>query len=353
MGSMTNFYYIFTILCLFVSILLTAVTWFLIKRNRYRLLFGMALIATMMSYFLTLSIFVLQINNQLVIYLYLILMALILIPVVLLTIFSAFLFIWNGLIVWRRESHSLGNLLTLVIGILLIMMPVLFNLLNHYLPNNKIVTFIENVSYSCQNYLVFWVLAFLASYFLTKIVKPKYNKEYAIVLGSGLINGDTVSPLLGSRILIAAKFKAKQLAKSKKKMILIMSGGQGSDEKLPESVAMKAYAIKNGVPESDILVDDQSKNTYQNMLFSKQIIIDNGLDLQKGIFTTNDYHVFRAAGFARLVGLNIDGIGSKTSKYFLPNALIREYIAILVKHKKFHFCAVILIIIINSLIFLS
>lgn len=38
-----------------------------------------------------------------------------------------------------------------------------------------------------------------------------------------------------------------------------MSGGQGPDELLPESVAMKMYALTQGIPDDDILVEAHSK----------------------------------------------------------------------------------------------
>ncbi|QBR47551.1 YdcF family protein [Leuconostoc kimchii] len=351
MENIFNYYFSYAILFIIISLVLSIITFLLIKKNRYRLLCGMATIATVFSYFISLSIIVIQINNQLLTYIYLAVLVLIFIPIFLLTFLSAFLFIWNGIIVWRRENHSIGNMLTLIIGVLLLIIPTVFSILNRYIPNNKIIDFVENVSYGFQNYSIFWVLTFLASYMITKVVHPKFNKEYAIILGSGLLNGDTVSPLLGSRIMVAANFKNQQFKKNKKTMKLIMSGGQGKDELLPEAEAMKAYAIMHGVAESDILVENQSKNTYQNMLFSKQVVEKNGFNLQKGIFATNDYHVFRAAGFAHLVGLNIEGIGSKTSKYFLPNALIREYIAILSNHKTFHIAFMLIIVIINALTF--
>jgi Uncharacterized conserved protein len=346
MNNIFNYYSYFFIL---TSTILSIITLNLIKKNRYRLLTGMLTVLTIFSLFITVSILIFQINNKVLSNIYLIVLILLAIPILLLTFLGAFLFIWNGIIVWRRESHSIGNMLTLIIGILLLIVPVVFNILNRVVPDNRIVGVVEKISFDFQNYLLFWVVSFLASYLLTKFVRPEFNKEYAIVLGSGLINGDKVSPLLGSRIIAAVNFKNQQFKNSKKTMKLIMSGGQGRDELLPESEAMKAYAIAQGVSESDILVENNSKNTYQNMLFSKRIVEEMGFDLQKGIFATNDYHVFRAAGFSRLVGLNIDGIGAHTSKYFLPNALIREYIAILSNHKKFHISFMIMIVIIDIL----
>ena len=50
-------------------------------------------------------------------------------------------------------------------------------------------------------------------------------------------------------------------------------------------------------------------------------------------FTTNNYHLFRAGLFARMAGLKADGIGAKP---LLPNAFIREFIAIVVMYKRRH-----------------
>lgn len=330
---------------------LTLVSYRMIRMNRYRLLCGMLVNITIMSYLTSIALWAIQINQPWATNGLMSLLLVLLIPVTLVGTFSAFLFIWNGIVVWRRESHSLGNLLTLIIGLLLVVIPAVFSWFDAYLPKNQIIRYIQNVAASFQDYLVFWVLSFITSYIITKWLKPKWDKDYIIVLGAGLIDGHIVSPLLGSRILVAKHFKDAQFKRNQRRAILIMSGGKGSDERLSEAEAMKAYAIQAGVPAGDILVETRSKNTYQNMLFSKTIAEEHGFALDKGLFATNDYHVFRAAGFARLVGLTIDGLGSKTSHYFLPNALIREYIAILLRHKVFHFTAVVVMLMANAIIF--
>lgn len=114
-------------------------------------------------------------------------------------------------------------------------------------------------------------------------------------------------------------------------MQFIFSGGQGIDEHLPEAQAMKMYALQKGIPEEHILVECQSTNTYENMLFSKQLMTK---ERAKVMFFTNNFHVFRSALYARQAKLNAIGIGSKTALYFLPNAIIREFIAIVNLHKK-------------------
>lgn len=40
--------------------------------------------------------------------------------------------------------------------------------------------------------------------------------------------------------------------------------------------------------------------------------------------------------YAEDVGLKIDGIGSKTARYYLPNAFLREFIAVALMNKRLH-----------------
>lgn len=132
------------------------------------------------------------------------------------------------------------------------------------------------------------------------------------MLGSGLIN-DKVPPLLASRIQKAMDFYHRQAAVTTPPTI-IFSGGQGPDENLPEAEAMQRYAIEKGIPIEHTLQENRSVNTYQNMLFSKQLMDDRKQgETYNSIFTTNNFHLFRAGIYARLAGLDSQGIGSKTA----------------------------------------
>ncbi|HPR81873.1 MAG TPA: YdcF family protein, partial [Enterococcus sp.] len=100
------------------------------------------------------------------------------------------------------------------------------------------------------------------------------------------------------------------------------------------------YALTQNIPESNILVETNSTTTLENMQFSKEIIRQNFGENANVIFSSNNYHIFRAGIFARWAGLKADGIGSKTALYYLPNAFLREFIAIVAMNKKRHFLIV-------------
>ncbi|MFV0394789.1 MAG: YdcF family protein, partial [Coprobacillaceae bacterium] len=172
------------------------------------------------------------------------------------------------------------------------------------------------------------------------------------VLGAGLINGEKVTPLLARRIDKAINIYQRQLRKKKKPIMIIMSGGKGGDEKLSEAEAMCQYALEQGIPQEHILLETNSKNTYENMKFSKEIIKEReGKRKAKVLFATTNYHVFRAGIYAKKAGLNAQGIGSKTPFYFWYNAILREFVAILSIYRKSQLVIVSLLVVFGGILY--
>ncbi|GKS53794.1 YdcF family protein [Enterococcus mundtii] len=273
--------------------------------------------------------------------------ALIAVPALLILLFGIYILvvflIWNGIIVLKRESRSLANLLTLLLGIALTLYLIATVFLINYLPAwiNVLLSGIAVILI----YLFIVFYNFMTVSFLYQFNRPRYNQNYIIVLGAGLINGERVSPLLAKRIDKAIAFYWAQSHATLNPPILLMSGGQGADEKLPEAIAMKNYALEKGIPERDILVETNSTTTLENMRFSKELMDrESGGGAYRAIFSSNNYHIFRAGLFAKQAQLKANGIGAKTAFYYLPNAFLREYIAILMLHKKRHMivCGIIL-----------
>ena len=172
---------------------------------------------------------------------------------------------------------------------------------------------------------------------------PTYDKDFIIILGSKVRDDGTLTPLLKSRVDKAIEFAKKQYEVTKKKIVYVPSGGQGSDETIAEGDAIKNYLIKKGIKENQIIVENKSCSTIENMRFSKNKIEKVNKEAKISFATTN-YHVFRSGVIACNEGLDCEGIGSKTKWYFYTNALIREFIANLVEEKTSH---IILIFMIN------
>ena len=107
---------------------------------------------------------------------------------------------------------------------------------------------------------------------------------------------------------------------------------------------MRHYLIDQGIPPESIHPESESKNTYQNMAFSKKIIDQinaNG----KVTFVTTNYHVFRSGVWAQQAGLQAEGIGSKTKWWYWPNAFMRECFGLLHKRWKQEILLLVLLIV--------
>lgn len=253
--------------------------------------------------------------------------------------------IWNAIVVWRRESHSLGNMLTLLIAIGLLLLEIGASIGTQFLPGWLYAMLAAFFSLSI-GYGLLTLYNYLTCLVLYNLRPLRKNRDYLIVLGAGLLNGDQVSPLLAARINAAIKFQRKQ----KRPGTIVFSGGQGGDETVPEAVAMQRYAIKQGVPVEQTLLEDRSTTTLENMQFSKQVIAQvSQQEKPRVAFFTNNYHLFRAGLYAKQAGLAANGGGARTSFYFLPNAVIREFVAILLMNKKRHVIIFAMIVLLSLL----
>jgi uncharacterized SAM-binding protein YcdF (DUF218 family) len=114
--------------------------------------------------------------------------------------------------------------------------------------------------------------------------------------------------------------------------VLITSGGQGPRERLPEARAMADYLIRRGIPGDRVACEERSRNTDQNLRFSKAIMQER-IPGYLCVVVTSNFHVFRAAITARRTGVNGQVVGSPTAAYFWPTATIREFAAVFLSHK--------------------
>lgn len=287
----------------------------------------------------TFGVYGMETDNQVIVAIVVLLFSIL----VVLILFSVFIVIFrsilNGILMLKHEGFSFANSLSLLLGIFLIAFIVLnswilFSTTNLQGTAEIIIATIFFVFDLMCFYFVILYFNFSFAAFFYSIYHPIRVVHYIIVLGSGLIGGDMVSPLLAGRINTGIKVYARQ--KKKKKVVpkLILSGGQGRDEACSEASAMKQYALQHGVLEEDIIVENQSINTYQNMTNSKKLIEEREPNINKCriLFCTTNYHVFRSAIIAHKVGLKAQGIGAPTKGYFRYNATLREFVAILQMH---------------------
>lgn len=249
-----------------------------------------------------------------------------LVPLAILVLAAAL--IHNGVVMMRAEGRSLGNLLSLLLGVLLLVLPVFAVVLVLSL-NAWAIGLAALLFFLCSYFGVVFVV-FLAYAIAYGRMSTRVEPAGIVVLGSRLIHGQ-VPPLLRSRL-----DKAVELYKrTSPKPILIPSGGQGLDESRAEGIAMAEYMLTVGVSEDDVLIEDKAVNTEENLKLSAQIFSASGRNGPL-VAVTNNYHVLRAALLARSLKLDAEVIGAPTARYYLPSAFLREFAAVLVEHKWLH-----------------
>jgi uncharacterized SAM-binding protein YcdF (DUF218 family) len=120
--------------------------------------------------------------------------------------------------------------------------------------------------------------------------------------------------------------------------VLIVSGGQGGDERMPEAEAMAAYLAGRGFPAGSLAREDRSRTTEENLAFSK-VIMDAARPAgpagrgPRCVIVTSSYHVFRTAIIARKAGIRGQVTGARTAGYYWPSAMLREFAAVFLRYR--------------------
>lgn len=244
-----------------------------------------------------------------------------------------FFFIINGFIMLKKEGLHISHMLSLSLGLVIFVGEFLTILnynrfshgtdlyLNDYLRKPLPIlgtVIILTIIYGSMSFLLFMIYVIFL-----QIVPKKNDFDYIIIHGAGLLEGDRISRLLSDRIDKAIDIYKKAPNPPK----IIPSGGKGDDETISEAEAMEKYLIEKGIPREDIIIENESKTTYENIYNSKKIIESREGRKYTALVTSN-YHVYRALRYCRKTGLQCTGIGSRVAFYYWPSALIREYIAV-------------------------
>ena len=154
-------------------------------------------------------------------------------------------------------------------------------------------------------------------------VQPAANgtATYMIVLGAKVKPGGIPSLSLKNRLEEAVKYLKKY-----PRVKVIVSGGKGEDEDRTEASVMLKYLQDNGIDTNRIIVEDQSTSTYENLLFSKELLPK---ETKKITIVSNDFHLKRAKYLAESLGFEVDVVAAKTPKSVELKLTLREKAALL------------------------
>ena len=148
--------------------------------------------------------------------------------------------------------------------------------------------------------------------------------DAAIVLGAGVFRGRP-SPVLRSRIDHAIDLYDAGTVDS-----IIFTGGIGRNDTLSEAQVSANYAMGRGVNAADILLEDKSTSTVENLRFAKEI--GESADLDSFLIVSTPYHMLRATWIARDIGLDAASSPTQSTRWRSDRtrraALVQETISI-------------------------
>jgi uncharacterized SAM-binding protein YcdF (DUF218 family) len=125
--------------------------------------------------------------------------------------------------------------------------------------------------------------------------RPPYQPDCFVIPSYAL--RDRTLPTLPTRAEIELAFEWwKKFPEAK----LIMSTGDNQGLGIPNSTVMAEYAMSLGLPRENVIEEDRSRNTHQNLLYSMEII--KRLGLKQPTLVTLDLYTRRAVATARKQG---------------------------------------------------
>ncbi len=131
---------------------------------------------------------------------------------------------------------------------------------------------------------------------------------YAVVLGGGFAYTNNKYPdRIFFRNHVNRLTECMELYQSGKIKKVIFSGGIGGLTKFKdiETEHIRTFLIENNWPDSSILVESTSRNTFENALNVKAILDSNPIG-EKILLITSALHMPRAAGCFKKQGINFD-----------------------------------------------
>ncbi|PIT58449.1 YdcF family protein [Snodgrassella alvi] len=139
--------------------------------------------------------------------------------------------------------------------------------------------------------------------------------DAAIVLGAAAWD-KRPSPVFRERINHAI-----YLYRTGKVKKILFTGGSPKSGFMTEAAVGRRYAIRHGVDASDIIYENHSRDTWQNLVNAQAIAEDN--DLGSFIIVSDPYHLARANFMARDLGLNVQVSPTPTTRYTATQSKLR------------------------------
>jgi len=142
-------------------------------------------------------------------------------------------------------------------------------------------------------------------------------RKVAIVFGAGVWPGGQLSAVLEDRMNTAVKlYETGEVEK-------LLLTGDNSTLQYNEPGHMRQYALENGMPDEDLVLDYAGRRTYDSCYRAKHIFC-----VDEAILVTQAYHIDRALFTANGLGIDALGVAADQRDYtYIQHYWWREVLA--------------------------
>lgn len=211
----------------------------------------------------------------------------------------------------------------LLVGVILIA----FGILKPRFKDSILKGRYRNILSLCRILIIIFLISFAAIESVlvyNSFGKDNKKADFVVILGAA-VRGKTMTLALYQRME-----KGLEYLNRYPNMKVVVSGGRGPGEDIPEAQAMKEFLLKHGISEKRIIVEDKSKNTVQNLKNTKGILEKSyGKQNFTIALVTSNFHVFRAKMLAKRAGFTPYGVPAPIHKGIILNSYVREYFAVI------------------------
>jgi len=155
-------------------------------------------------------------------------------------------------------------------------------------------------------------------------IKSKPSESDCIIVLGCQVKGIYPSPFLQARLNDGIRLYKEGYGK-----YIIVSGGKGAGEDITEAVAMKNFLLDKGIDKNKIVMEDQSRNTMENLDFSKKVM--EGKGFKTAVVVSNKYHLKRVSLMSKRLKMNTSYYGVFVSQYRFTEykGYVREVLGVL------------------------
>lgn len=167
---------------------------------------------------------------------------------------------------------------------------------------------------------IFLVIAILLEAFviINNNKRPQSSTNYVIVPGARCKNE---KPMLALKYRLDAAYEYYVIHDGVK---IITTGAASEGEAISEAEAAKRYLVSLGANESDVITEEHSTNTIENLEFASDIA---GKD-KEYLIVSNGFHMFRIDLISKYLGIKHELYSAKTPNDILVKNYLQEVASI-------------------------